>query len=47
MQLQLDDIDIPIDIGEIGAGETATDEFELRLDAGSTYEIDGDLLIGP
>ena len=47
VQLQLDDIDIPIDIGEIGAGETATDEFELRLDEGSTYEIEGDLLIGP
>jgi len=47
VQVQLDDIDIPIDIGEIGAGETATDAFELRLDAGSTYEIQGDLLIGP
>ena len=47
VQLQLDDIDIPIDIGEIDAGETATDEFELRLDEGSTYEIEGDLLIGP
>jgi len=47
VQLQLDDIDIPIDIGEIRAGETATDEFELRLDAGSSYEIEGDLLIGP
>ena len=46
VQLELDDIDIPIDIGEIGSGETATDEFELRLDEGSTYEIEGDLLIG-
>jgi hypothetical protein len=47
VQLQLDEIDIPIDIGEIGSGETASDEFELRLDEGSTYEIQGDLLIGP
>jgi hypothetical protein len=47
VQVQLDDIDIPIDIGKIDAGETATDEFQLRLDAGSTYEIEGDLLIGP
>jgi hypothetical protein len=47
VQMQLDEIDIPIDIGEIGSGETASDEFELRLDEGSTYEIQGDLLIGP
>jgi hypothetical protein len=47
VQVQLDDIDIPIDIGKIDAGETATDDFELHLDAGSSYEIEGDLLIGP
>ena len=47
VQLKLDDIDIPIDIGEIDSGETATDEFQLRLDEGSTYAIEGDLLIGP
>ena len=47
VQLQLDAVDIPIDIGEIAAGETATDDFELRLDAGSSYEIQGDLLVGP
>lgn len=47
VQVQLDDIDIPIDIGEIAAGETATDEFDLRLDAGNDYELKGDLLIGP
>jgi len=47
VQVQLDDIDIPIDIGEIDAGETATDDFQLHLDAGSSYEIEGDLLIGP
>jgi hypothetical protein len=47
VQMQLDNIDLPVDIGEIGSGETATDEFELRLDEGSTYDIEGDLLIGP
>ena len=47
MKLELDAIDIPIDIGEIEAGETATDSFVLRLDEGSSYEIEGDLLIGP
>ena len=47
VQLKLDDIDIPIDIGEIGSGETASDDFQLSLDEGSTYAIEGDLLIGP
>ncbi|MFL6204664.1 MAG: hypothetical protein ACJ739_04880 [Acidimicrobiales bacterium] len=47
VQLQLDAVDIPIDIGEIRSGETASDSFELRLDEGSSYEIKGDLLIGP
>ncbi len=47
VQLQLDDLDIPIDIGEIDSGETAQDDFELRLDEGESYEIEGDLLIGP
>jgi hypothetical protein len=47
VQLQLDDVDIPIDIGEIPSGETATDDFELRLDEGRTYAIEGDLLVGP
>jgi hypothetical protein len=47
VQIKLDDIDIPIDIGEIGAGETAEDTFELRLDEGRTYAIEGDLLVGP
>ena len=47
VQLKLDAVDIPIDIGEIDAGETASDSFELRLDEGSSYEIEGDLLVGP
>ncbi|MEQ1787754.1 MAG: hypothetical protein ABL966_11920 [Acidimicrobiales bacterium] len=47
VQLRLDGTVIPIDIGEIGAGDTASDRFELRLDAGETYAVDGTLLIGP
>jgi len=47
VQLKLGDTPIPIDIGEIDAGSTASDEFELRLDKGRRYEIEGNLLIGP
>ncbi|MET0727715.1 MAG: hypothetical protein ABWZ76_05400 [Acidimicrobiales bacterium] len=47
VQLQLGDTTIPIDIGEIAAGETAEDDVELRLDSGRRYEIEGSLLVGP
>lgn len=47
VRLQLGDVPIPIDIGEIEAGDTAEDEFEIRLDAGRRYEIEGSLLVGP
>jgi hypothetical protein len=47
VQLKLGDTSIPIDIGQIDAGSTATDDFELHLDAGRRYEIEGSLLIGP
>jgi hypothetical protein len=47
VKVKLDNVDIPIDIGEIDAGETAEDSFVLRLDEGSEYKIEGDLLIGP
>lgn len=47
VQLNLGDTPIPIDIGEIDAGSTASDQFELRLDKGRRYEIEGNLLIGP
>jgi len=47
VQLRLDDTTIPIDIGAIDAGETATDTFELRLDRNRTYAVDGKLLVGP
>jgi hypothetical protein len=47
VQVDLGSTPIPIDIGEIPAGETEQDSVDIELDAGSTYEIDGSLLIGP
>lgn len=47
VQLNLGDTPIPIDIGEIGAGDTAQDTFDLHLDSGRRYEIEGNLLVGP
>lgn len=47
VRLKLGKTPIPIDIGEISAGETESDTVELRLDAGENYEIAGSLLIGP
>jgi hypothetical protein len=47
VQLDMNGTEIPIDIGEIGAGEVATDDFTLHLDKGNSYHIEGDLLIGP
>ena len=46
VQLLLDDIAIPVDIGEIPAGQTATDSVTLNLDPGA-HEVTGSLLIGP
>lgn len=47
VQLRLGDTQIPIDIGKVDAKDSATDSFEVRLDSGRRYEIDGSLLIGP
>ena len=47
VQLRVDDTDVPIDIGQIDAGAHASDTFDLRLDEGKTYALEGDLLIGP
>jgi hypothetical protein len=47
VQLKLGSTSIPIDIGEIRAGDTAEDTFELRLDSGRHYELAGSLLVGP
>ncbi len=45
--LKLDATAIPVDIGEIEPGETATDRITLRLKTGESYQIKGRLLIGP
>lgn len=47
VQLDLDGTDIPIDIGHIEANGSASDTFEIHLDAGRSYQIEGSLLIGP
>ncbi len=47
VQLELGSTDIPIDIGEIDAHDTAEDSFELRLDSNRRYDVAGNLLIGP
>lgn len=47
VQLRLDDTLIPLAIGAIGAGDTATEDLPLHLDAGRTYALEGTLLIGP
>lgn len=46
VSLLLGGTNIPVDIGAIPAGETATDEVEFSLDPG-TFELNGSLLIGP
>lgn len=44
--LQLGKIRIPVEIGEVGPGETVSDTVRLTLDEGK-HEIEGSLLIGP
>ena len=46
VKLLLDETPIPVDIGEIDAGETESDTVVVRLDPGS-HQVDGSLLIGP
>ena len=46
VKLLLGRTSIPVDIGEISAGQTATDEVPFNLDPGQ-HEINGSLLIGP
>jgi hypothetical protein len=38
---------VPIDIGEVAPGESASDSIDIDLDPDSSYEIEGSLLIGP
>ena len=47
VRLDLGGTTIPVDIGHVGPGETASETFEVRLDSGRTYEVAGSLLIGP
>jgi hypothetical protein len=46
VQMELDNTAIPVDIGEVPAGETVSDTVTFRLDPGS-HEVSGSLLIGP
>lgn len=46
ISLQLGKTRIPVEIGEVGPGETVSDTVRLNLDEG-THEIEGSLLIGP
>lgn len=46
VQLRLDDLSIPVNIGGIPPGETAQDVVTISLDPG-THEVSGSLLIGP
>ena len=47
VELQLGDLSIPVDIGKIEPGRTATDQVVFRLESGRRYEVAGSLLIGP
>jgi hypothetical protein len=47
VQLQTDGVRIPVDIGEVGPGETVTDEVDLALQPGREHRIEGTLLVGP
>lgn len=47
VQLDLGGIDIPIDIGQIPAGGTASDDVTVNLTRNRQYEIQGNLLVGP
>jgi hypothetical protein len=46
VQLELDNLSIPVDIGAISAGATETDTVTFRLDRGA-HDVSGSLLIGP
>jgi hypothetical protein len=46
VSLQLGDTTVPVDIGEIRAGETQSDTITVKVDPGE-LEVNGSLLIGP
>ena len=47
VELEFSGISVPVAIGDITAGETATDTITLSIEPDRTYEISGTLLIGP
>ena len=47
VELEFSGISVPVAIGDIAAGETATDTIRLSIEPDRTYEISGTLLIGP
>lgn len=47
VELDFDGAPVPVSIGSIAEGETATDTVEVRVPDGRAYEITGELLIGP
>ncbi|WP_436795672.1 hypothetical protein [Actinospongicola halichondriae] len=47
VELEFSGTAVPVAIGAIDAGETASDTVTLRIEPGRTYEIRGTLLIGP
>ena len=47
VDLRLGDTAVPVAIGSIDAGTTASDTVRLRLSPGRSYEISGVLRIGP
>ncbi len=46
VNLQVENIVVPVDIRQIPPGETRSDSVTLRLDPG-THELTGSLLVGP
>ena len=47
VELEFSGISVPVAIGDVAAGETATDTITLNIEPDRTYEISGTLLIGP
>jgi hypothetical protein len=47
VELDFDGAPVPVTIGSIAEGETATDTVQVRLPEGRAYKITGELLIGP
>ncbi len=47
IELEVDRTRVPVSIGRIDPGDTATEAIELHLDEGEQHEIEGSLLVGP